>query len=151
MKFQPNKIIIHHSLTKDSETVSWGAIRKYHIETLGWNDIGYHAGAELVGDHYEAFFGRPWYFPGAHTRGQNSDSLGFCFVGNYDEVEPSDAILEAGAKVIYQWLILFKIPTFCVYRHHDFNNQKTCPGVKFDMDRLVVKIIHFAQLQMWEE
>ena len=54
----PRRIIIHHSATKDGRTFSWSAIRRYHVHTLGWTDIGYHAGIELIGDDFECLFGR---------------------------------------------------------------------------------------------
>ena len=135
-EFVPTRIIIHHSLTKDSGTVSWNAIRNYHINTRGWDDIGYHAGAEFLRDHHEALFGRPWHIPGAHCLGYNSNSLGFVFVGNYDNREPPDGILQTGAKVLKIWMDLFEIGMDKIFTHNYFNAAKSCPGSKFDMIRL---------------
>ena len=132
----PKKIIVHHSLTKDSGTVSWGAIRRYHINTLGWIDIGYHAGVELVYTEYETFMGRPWDAIGAHTQGQNDQSLGFIFVGNYDFFPPPPRMLEVGAKVIALWMRLFNISKDEIYPHHKFANYKSCPGTEFDIEDL---------------
>jgi len=138
--FIPKKIIVHHSLTKDSESVSWGAIRRYHMQTLGWKDCGYHVGIELIisGDKpcYEALFGRIWDEPGAHVAGQNRSSLGICFVGNYDKIAPKKEMLQAGAKVIALWLRLFGLSVDDIYPHHNFNINKSCPGELFDMEQL---------------
>jgi len=141
MAFKPTEIIVHHSLTKDSETVSWGAIRYYHTATLGWKDIGYHAGIELVqsGTHqyYEALMGRMWDTPGAHCKGHNNKSLGICFVGNYDDDVPNDEMLEAGAKVIRLWMALYDIPFTQIFRHSAFATYKTCPGLRFPFYKLI--------------
>lgn len=133
-EFKPTKIIVHHSLTKDSETVSWGAIRSYHIHTLGYSDIGYHAGVELTSHgYYEVLWGRPWDQAGDHTRGKNHDSLGICFVGNYDEKPPFMDAYETGARLIRYWLKQFNIDINHIYGHRYFSTYKTCPGKKFDL------------------
>ena len=140
---KPLKIIIHHSLTKDSGTVSWGAIRRYHTSPPPdgpadgpWDDIGYHAGIELVYTEFETFMGRSWDKAGAHCRGYNDQSLGFVFVGNYDFEPPPKRMLEAGAQVIALWMRLFDIPKDKIYRHSDFASYKSCPGIKFDLEEL---------------
>jgi hypothetical protein len=137
--FFPNKIIVHHSATEDSGTVSWLAIRKYHVYDLGWRDIGYHAGVELVktGDHehYEILYGRPWNQDGAHTIGQNDQALGLCVVGNYDAAAPPRAALEAAARILAEWMRLFHIPASAIHRHSEFN-PKSCPGSRFDLEVL---------------
>jgi len=138
--FIPKKIIVHHSLTKDSGSVSWGAIRKYHTQTLKWAGIGYHVGVELIisGDEscYEALLGRMWDRTGAHVRGHNHNSLGICFVGNYDTIAPKKEMLQIGAEVIALWLKLFSLSPDDIYPHHNFNIHKSCPGVLFDMEYL---------------
>ena len=139
MSFKPKRIIVHHSLTKDSFTASWGAIRKFHTETLHWSDIGYHAGVDLVksGDevYYEVLMGRMWDKQGAHCGGHNEDSLAICFVGNFDYYKPSDAQLEAGGRIISLWMKLYDIKIDNIYGHRDFSD-KTCPGKLFDFKDL---------------
>ncbi len=139
MAFKPQRIFLHHSLTKDSPTVSWGAIRRYHTEVLHWKDCGYHAGVELVrsgGELYnEVLMGRMWDVQGAHCRGENHDSLGICFVGNFDNYKPPDAQLEAGGRIISLWMKLYGIKLKDIYGHRDFSD-KTCPGKLFDLKDL---------------
>jgi len=138
----PDHLMIHHSLTKDSGTVSWGAIRKYHVETKHWNDIGYHFGIELanVGRHGEMvpeiLVGRPWNRNGAHCRhnGMNRRSLGICLVGNFDETDPPEDILAATASFVAFLLSFNDIPIEKIVGHRDFNPAKTCPGTRFDLN-----------------
>lgn len=138
----PKKIFIHHSLTRDSGTVSWGAIRRYHtkVKDPPWSDIGYHAGVELVisgGEpYYETFMGRMWDRRGSHVRGHNYNSLGICFVGNYDKIAPYKDMLKAGAKIIALWLKLYNLSIDDIYPHHAFDPNKSCPGKMFDTDYL---------------
>ncbi len=135
---KPNKIIIHHSLTKDSQTVTWSVIRRYHMYVRGWLDIGYHAGAEIVtnGD-VECFYGRPVDMIGAHTRGHNIDTLGFCFTGNYDQIEPDPMMLAVVAqRVLAPWCRAFGInPRTSIHGHREFSG-KSCPGRLFSVELL---------------
>jgi len=140
--FKPQKVICHHSLTKDSGSVSWGAIRLYHTQTLKrpYKDIGYHVGVELVKSggelYYEALMGRMWTETGAHVRGHNLDSLGICFIGDYDKEVPKPQLVMAGAKVIALWLDLFQLSINDIYSHHNFAPHKSCPGKLFNMELL---------------
>ena len=132
----PRRIIIHHSATVDSGTVSWNAIRRYHMG-LGWGDVGYHCAVELVTDAAgftfpEILIGRAPDVAGAHTKGHNHDSLGVCVVGNYDAAPPPDAVWDR-AVCLVAWLCRhYSIQPDHVHGHRDFA-RKSCPGVLFDM------------------
>lgn len=130
----PKYIILHHSLTKDSKTVSWGAIRKYHVNMCRWRDIGYHFGLESIYDHYEILTGRMLNDTGAHCKAMNTISIGICFVGNFDETQPPLEQWWKGIKLVRSLCEVFSIPYENVKGHCDFS-QKSCPGKLFDMDK----------------
>lgn len=137
--FKPTRIFLHHSLTRDSGSVSWGAIRYYHtrVKKKPYLDIGYHCGIELVKsgehDYYEILMGRMWDTPGAHVRGQNHDSLGICFIGNFDTHLPSIRQLAAGAKIVSLWLLLFDLTIGDIHLHREYDSNKSCPGNLFSL------------------
>jgi len=129
----PKMIVIHHSLTADNHTVSWDNIRDYHVNVKGWNDIGYHYGIELIEDRYEILVGRMMNEQGAHVRSHNNNTLGICFIGDYDHSEVPPAMWRKGLRLVASLCYILKIEASNVYGHREFNNYKTCPGRKFNM------------------
>lgn len=132
-------VIIHHSLTKDSKTVSWNAIKDYHTNKLGWLDIGYHFGIELVDDKYQIFTGRPLGTVGAHTKenAMNQKSIGICFIGNYDAEDVPDAMYDTGINLIAGLCEATRCSSDLIFPHNKFATYKSCPGTRFDMHRLI--------------
>jgi N-acetylmuramoyl-L-alanine amidase len=135
----PKRIIVHHSLTEDGETVSWGAIYDYHVHQLGWKDIGYHYGIELIRDRLHILKGRMDNEQGAHCQGHNRDSLGICIVGNFDAIPPMENRYKLAARLIRSLMDIYRIPISKVHGHRDFAD-KSCPGRLFDMYRLKFEI-----------
>ena len=133
-----NEIIVHHSLTKDSGSVSWRAIRRFHINDNGWPDIGYHFGIELVSDvfdsGYEILMGRSITLPGAHTKGHNTTTVGICCVGNFDLVPPSKEQL--GKLKFLINVLKFIFPTIDKVSFHRDYASKSCPGNLFTKEML---------------
>jgi N-acetyl-anhydromuramyl-L-alanine amidase AmpD len=140
-KMKPAHIVIHHSLTNDSQSVSWEAIRKHHLQQ-GWRDIGYHYGIELVGNHYELFIGRQPDQIGAHCKegGMNACSLGICLVGNYDHIRPPDQALALLATLVKSLQSTWSIPLTNIHRHSDFASYKSCPGRLFPWAEFIASL-----------
>ena len=130
-------IMIHHSLTRDGQTVSWGAIRRYHVEHNGWDAIGYHYGVELVGDHYEVLLGRSELDPAAACpqAQMNTRALHVCCVGNFDQAPPPAPMLETLVRlVILPAMAEYGIPSERIIGHRDIKSSKTCPGTEFNLE-----------------
>ncbi|KAI4502063.1 hypothetical protein M0802_002745 [Mischocyttarus mexicanus] len=95
-------VIIHHTVTPEchsrndcSKIVQ--SIQSHHMDNNGWNDIGY---SFLVGGDGNVYEGAGWTKEGAHTYGYNKRSLGISFIGNFEDKDASNQMLEAGHKLI---------------------------------------------------
>lgn len=134
------RIVIHHSATRDSETLSWEAIRQAHL-ARGWADVGYHYGVEMHRGACQVLVGRPLYYPGAHVTGHNADSIGLCVIGNLDEDKPHprqiDRLLDLLRDLIEVFGFLPDRDT--ILGHRDLARTR-CPGAHLDVDDVVRRL-----------
>lgn len=72
--------VIHCSATKEGVWVDAAEIDKWHRDR-GWSMIGYHRVIRLDGSVEQ---GRPYTRRGAHVRGNNVNTLGYCMIGGLD-------------------------------------------------------------------
>jgi len=130
-------IVLHHSLTPDSQTVSWNAIRRFHMTDPAYlfTDIGYHFGVELIGDYYEVLVGRDLDQVGAHCKeqGMNKKAIAICAIGNYDIISPPPLLWARALRLTHSLQTEFGIPTSQVIGHRETGAPKTCPGKLWDM------------------
>lgn len=120
-----DKIILHCTATPEGRGVTVDEIAAWH-RRRGFNGVGYHFVVYLDGTVHA---GRPLELVGAHTEGQNANSVGVCYVGGLDRgMKPKDtrtteqkAALEKLVAVLKE---RFKGAT--VHGHNEFAN-KACP------------------------
>lgn len=132
-------IVIHHSLTADSGTVSWNAIRRFHVEQQKWRAIGYHFGVEVVKDAagkeaVEVLFGRLLHESAAAVSqlGMNTKGVHVCVVGNFDVAPPPAAVWDRTVELVAFLAELLNIQPGNIQPHSRYA-PKSCPGTQFDM------------------
>lgn len=148
-------IVIHHSLTDDGESVSWGAIRKWHMgahpqstyRESPMRDIGYHAGIEMINDHPEILLGRMLQETAGACRelGMNYSGVHLVVVGDFDKAPPPIPLWAMAIRLIRSWMLLFNIDKNHVLGHREVGvlagfdwqvgEYKSCPGKLWDMDQ----------------
>lgn len=134
---KPPGIVIHHSLTVDSVKLSnFGAIRRYHVQSKNFDDIGYHFVIELLGGEPVKRTGRSIEMMGAHTLGGHNNMIGICIVGNFDKTVPPVKILAKTVWLVVDLLLTYDLGLDDVHRHGDLD-ERDCPGLRFPWDQFM--------------
>lgn len=103
-------------------------IRRWHVQDNGWRDIGYHW---LIDRDGTILPGRPEEKAGAHTRGQNMESIGICLIGGHGG-SASDSFADnftVAQETALRGLIADlqeQHPGATVHGHNEFS-AKACP------------------------
>lgn len=135
----PKNLVIHTSAVKDA---SFEAVRNYHVNERGWDDIGYHYYIEKDGGIYS---GRENHEVGAHCRasGMNHKSLGICFEGHHDHEDWTINQKASFTTLCANLMRRYGIPQKNIIGHREAYQEdpppKTCPGNKIDMDLVRMK------------
>lgn len=115
------QIFLHHAAAKG---LSVEDIHRMH-KNNGWSGIGYHYYIKQDGTIYE---GRPANTIGAHASGSNSNSIGICFEGNFENEYMTEAQKNAGKELVAYLKDIYNIS---VVKGHRDVNATACPGKNF--------------------
>ena len=115
------KLILHHA---GGSGFTAQDIHAFHL-ARGWSGIAYHYYVRRDGSVWR---GRPEAAVGGHTEGQNHDSVGVCFEGDFERETMGDAQLRAGRALLAD--IRSRYPGLPAARHRDFC-ATACPGQNF--------------------
>ncbi len=123
------EIIVHCSATPEGKDFTVEQIRQWH-KARGFEDIGYHYVVYRDGSVHA---GRQEDMVGAHCVGQNSVSVGVCYIGGVaaDVKTPKDT-RTAAQKVSLRKLLTslsrkYHLPKGSIHGHRDFA-KKACPS-----------------------
>lgn len=124
-----NRIILHHSGVSVLQSVE--VIHNYHKNTNKWAGIGYHFYVRKDGSIYR---GRPEEMIGAHAYGANSDSIGICAEGDFNNETMSEVQKNAIKELVAYLKEKYNITK--VQRHSD-TIATSCPGKNYPFEDIV--------------
>jgi len=128
-----NELIWHCSATPEGRKVTVATIRKWH-KAKGWSDIGYHKVVYLDGSVHD---GRPMNKIGAHVKGHNTGTLGYCYIGGVaKDGKTAKDTRTSKQKLAMARLTSEAIKDFGVVKvsgHNEYAN-KACPSFDVQTD-----------------
>lgn len=99
-------LTVHHTAGSNNYSAQEapGIVRgiyKYHAQTLGWCDIGYHVLADKYGNLYEGRYGGlNKDVIGVHAGGFNENTWAVSMLGNYSTAQPSSQMINSVGEVL---------------------------------------------------
>jgi len=138
---KPTHLIIHHSGGTDADPMSDSSnytvamcnrdhkARFNFISSLGWY-VGYQYIIEKDGKVTQC---RKDDEEGAHTVGQNKNSIGIMLSGNFDATDPTESQKTALRELLKQKMTQWSIPKENIVPHRKFAS-KTCFGKRLPDD-----------------
>lgn len=148
-------IVIHTAAAGDQNRnidITMASMRNYHVNHLGWSDVGYHYGIRFNGDIED---GRPLQRTGAHTRCINHNSIGIVCSGHGDYHRLTESQYDTLVKLVAMLASYFDIPIDNIIGHREIDDMaargvvrrscktgKTCPGSLVDMDDIRENVKH---------
>lgn len=121
-------LVLHHTAQKvagdtRSAVERMRAMYKYHANSLGWGDVGYHYIIDEAGTIYEGRYGGDKVV-GGHTYCGNVGTKGIVLMGNFDVELPTQSQVQAA-----QWLLhdLAKKYNIDLRRAVNFKGKKVQP------------------------
>lgn len=137
-----SKVIIHHTATTKNLDNPKQAIRDiyyWHTITKGWGDIGYNYIIDPKGNIYEGRYGGDGVV-GAHAGSANIGSIGIAVLGNYQDNEVPEPVLQSLKALIKAKTDKYKIDPMGsskfrgeivpnIMGHRDVRST-SCPGEK---------------------
>ncbi|XP_055905697.1 peptidoglycan-recognition protein SC2-like [Eupeodes corollae] len=133
-------VVIHHSAgaycnTTEKCKEQMRNMQSYHMNTLGWDDIGYNFGIGADGNIYE---GRGFGIQGAHASSWNGKSIGIMFIGNYNDHTPTDSQILKANELLTEAVSQGHLSSnYTLYGHRQVGSTE-CPGNKL-----------FKEIQKW--
>jgi N-acetylmuramoyl-L-alanine amidase len=144
---EDNQIVKLDELHTGTKTIPWNG---NNVECFGFDKIGYHY---VMWRDGKVDITRKITQIGAHCKGHNTESVGFCLAGEYEFPQ-----LRLAAEFVYNLCETLGLdPRKDVYPHNKFTDQKTCPNfsmekffacypdVPRDFDELVNRLVKLEQ------
>ena len=120
-------VVLHHAAAK---VCSPYQVDSWH-KANGWSGIGYHYFIRKDGTIYR---GRPEWAIGAHASGKNSESIGVCVEGNYDEETIMPLKQKNAVKDVLSYL-KDKYPKAGIKGHKEVG-ATGCPGKYYPLQEM---------------